>query len=182
MYRIFRAALPLRGLIQAIGSPLRLMQTPVRQPSRFFAQLPSPSSAEVALALRSAIKSRRSVELERSINEFRAGCVGKVQITDAEYRAIDLVMERMRCKYGLRQLSVQDDWETIAVVTGPEEWVCSEIKKGKEFEDTIISTIKQLVPKASCQSIEDVMHMISMDVPALSEINYFTEEGNIKPK
>ena len=161
----------------------RVMRMPLSQPSRFFTQLPSPSPTEIELALRTAIDRRSSVKLTRLIHEFQygststGGSLNELKLTKADSHVIDLVMERIRDKYGIRSLTIDDTWETIAVVTYPEKWVRDEVqKKGKNLEDALISTVNYMVPKVSCKNMEDLIRMLSIQLPAPSEINQSSED------
>ena len=134
---------------------------PLSQPSRFFTQLPSPSPTEIELALRTAIDRRSSVKLTRLIHEFQygststGGSLNELKLTKADSHVIDLVMERIRDKYGIRSLTIDDTWETI---------------------DALISTVNYMVPKVSCKNMEDLIRMLSIQLPAPSEINQSSED------
>ena len=190
MYRMYRAVSQLSTVAHLSTPASRVTQTPRWQPARFFTQSPppSPSPDEIELALRTAIKGRRLVELMQLIKKFSMGYVGtdsyagELKLNKTELHTIDLVMERIRSKYGLRCLSVDDDWETVYVVTNPEGAVQDEVEKGKRLQDALIYTVKHMVPKASCQSIEDVERMISIHAPDASEINKMPKwDSNSRP-
>ncbi len=198
MHRMFRAASQLRSASPIFSTPtLRSLVTPLSQPARFFRPLPIPCiiACELHAIIAANHSNRESLKLKHW-HDQRQGYTArenKVYLTEREQLAVHLVLERIRYKFGIRWLAADDAWETIAVVTHPGEWINNEVtEKGKSLEDALITAMKHMVPKAHCSNMEDVAKLISMTLPAASEINKMPKaavedvsaetDNSIKPK
>ena len=182
MYRLFRMASQLKGAVQILSSSkLSVVGGPVMQPSRFFMKLPVPSviQRELRAAIASNCEAMRRANFLHEYRQIQGDKFSKrdVKLSDRELLAIDLVIEQIRKKYGMRELTANDTWDPILirVVTHPEEWIRAEVQeKGKCLEEALIFAAKYLAPKAPCTNLEDLMEMISFKNPAPSKINQST--------
>ena len=179
MHRLFRMVPQLRGAAQILSSSrLSVVDGPIMQSSRFFVKLPVPSVIE--RELRAAIESNREAKSRADFVNLYRQIQGDnflrrdVKLSDRELLAIYLVIEQIRKKYGMRELTANDTWDPILikVVTYPEEWIKAEVQeKGKCLEEALIFALKYLAPKVHCSNLEDLVQMISFKKPDPSTLN-----------
>lgn len=191
MHRMFKVASSLQAAKHILNSPVT---SPLARPAKFLSLLPvciSPLQHELRAVININAEARdyaKFVTLYRRLqgdNFFKR----EAKLSEREWLAIKLVIERAYHKYGIRSLSVDDAAETIAVVTNPETWISDAVEKnGDSLEEALITVFKHMVPNVPCFNVEDLVRMVSMTPALASEVNKTTIdeaakiESSIKPK
>ena len=178
MYRLFKLVLDVRPASLVGASVMaNAVAVSLKRPARFFSSvLPMPSVIE--RELRAVVKEHAAererikfIDVYRQLQDCRPHET-KVPLTTRANLAIDLIIERIRDKYGIRELNINDSWETIAIVTYPEKWISDAVQeKGKSLEEALVFTVRQMVPKVRCLNLEDLVEIISINPPDPSKTN-----------
>ena len=115
------------------------------------------------------VNPKQSLEEQKGLSFRTSFGPTPIFLTQAQEQCIDAVLDGIRYKYGIRKLTIDDSWTTIAAITYPEKWVRDKIEKeGASVSSALIAVVELMVPTLpELETLEDLAKSVSYEQPKL---------------